>query len=252
MSDNHKSYEKSLEKANQFFWFGCISSIAGFVFFFGLLAFIKSVNTNNPSLSNLETKFTNVDTKLHNVITKLTSYETTSHDIVSELNNLKDQSSNFEKINNNQLDIEIKYLNSYNKEIRDILSELNNSKTELIQLNTQVQKTLVTFNNNSFLFVSLLGGLFLEIIAVINFYQYGKVLTKDPESIDRNQVFSQLNSLYNKSNEPSEKKEIRDLMANIMPNKQFDSKDKEDSESEDRNGNDKSSDSNSVTSNETT
>ena len=251
MSDSNKSYKESLKEARWCFYVGIGSGITGLLFFIFMhvlgSTYFANINIDN-NFANLNNTFTSVDKKLDDVKELLESDDNKTNIILNEIKNDLNEikSANLQDSAKQLINI-VETLLSDDNNSNDILDKLNYLEDEFSTLEIQIKRDLNTFNNNYFIIVSLLGGVFLEIIAVINFYQYGKVLAKDPENIDRDQIFRQLYILYNKSNESSEQKGIRDLMANIMPNKKFDYNDKEDSESEDRNGNDKSSGSKSAT-----
>ena len=177
----NKSHKKSLKQANKSFRVGIGFGITGLLFFITTLAVIYLANTNT-NFTTLNKNFDDADEKLDDVIGLLR--------------------------NNN------------NADKTKILEQLDELENKLNSLSIRAQKDLTRFSNNSFVIVSLLGGGFLEIIAIINFYQCGKVLRKNSDSIDRNYTFHLAYSIYEKLDNELEKKAFLDLMQKIIPNVQ--------------------------------
>ena len=190
MSDFNNLYENSLKQANNIFWIGIGSGITGLLFFVATLTAIYLANANK-NFTTLNENFDDANENLNDVITLLENIDNS------------DESADSNKILNEK-----------------ILNELDELENKLDDLSIQAQKDLIRFNNNSFVIVSLLGGGFLEIIAIINFYQYGKVWAKNSDSIDRNYTFNLAYSIYEKLDNESDKKSFLDLMQKNIPNVQ--------------------------------
>lgn len=81
-----------------------------------------------------------------------------------------------------------------NNEQEDLSKELSKIRDELNDVSLNVKKELVGLNNN-FIIISLIGGCFIWLIAIINFYQYGKAISQLADRLDRNQRFMLANNI---------------------------------------------------------
>ena len=196
MSDFNNFYKKSLKQANNSFWVGIGSGITGLLFFVATLTTIYFADANK-NFTALNENFEQANDQLNYVIGLLDNIEPLDNNEESDATN-----------------------NEESDDINKLRDELDDLENKLDDLSIQAQKDLTRFSNNSFVIVSLLGGGFLEIIAIVNFYQYGKLLAKNSDSIDRNQIIHLAYSTYQKLENESEKIAFLDLMPKIIPNVQ--------------------------------
>ena len=191
-----QSYNKSLKQADKIFWVGIVSGITGFLFFVAALSSISFANTKD-NFANLNQNVKAASENMNKAIEKdevIKSYK-------SELKSVE----NNEDIStiNEEIRAKNKEIRARNKEIRD---ELVNLKNELEHLSLKFQRQFTTFNYKYLVIVSLLGGGFLELIAIVSFVQYSKINTKASDSSDKNQMFYLVNSIYEQFDDEHKKK----------------------------------------------
>lgn len=180
-----KSYKKRLKQANKSFWVGVSSGIAGLLFFVVALSSIYFVDTEKK-LQTLDNNFEYVNKRLDSVIEQLTILKNNKSIVNNESSKL-------------------------------LLNELDQLEDGLNDLSVKISKHLTSFNNNNFIIVSLLGGGFLEIIAIVNFIQYGKVIAQVSDSSDKYQMFYLVNSIYEEFDDEQKKEAFPMIINKIFP-----------------------------------
>lgn len=186
-----ESYNKCLKQADKSFCVGIVSGITGLLFFVAALSVIYFANTK-------------------------TNFDLLNENFDNEIENIDDGIKKIDEIKIKSDESESKSAET-DKEIRTRLVDLKN---ELEHLSLNIQRDLTTVNNKYLVIVGLLGGGFLELIAIVNFVQYGKVIAKVSDSTDRNQMFHLAYSIYEKLDNELEKKAFLELMQKIIPNVQ--------------------------------
>ncbi len=204
-----KSYKKSLKQADKSFWVGISSSITGLLFFVAALSVIYFANT--------KTNFDLLNKRFDNEIEKIDVGIKTFDDIKIE----SDESD----LNSAETDEEIRARNeeirARNEEIRarneEIRTRLVDLKNELEHLSLKIQRDLTTVNDKYLVIVCLLGGGFLELIAIVNFVQSGKIIAKVSDSSDKNQMFYLVNSIYEQFDDEHKKKVFPLIINKFFP-----------------------------------
>ena len=209
-----KSYQKSIVQANRSLCIALVFGITGLLFFFTALGAVYFAHKKE----NFTTISDNIDSVSKNIESVSKNIESVSKNIESAIQKLDDLSNpeNSKGLDDIKNDLNTIDLNAI---------DLNTIKGKLNTLNRDVNRELTGLNRNftirNFIIVSLVGGSFIELIAVINFYQYGKAVRQISDRLDRNQRFILANSICEEF-EGERKQEARyELMKKIIADAKF-------------------------------
>lgn len=183
-SDNislSKYHKKSLNQANKSFYSAVTFAVIGLIFFIsGFCTILVTYNRED---------FTDVISSL-NTITN-TFDQRKFNNILNNIYNKLDQENASEDEGNTT-------------EKPNISKEIDNLRTledEISSVSSQIKKKLLTVSRE-LVVVSLVGGGLIEVIAAINFFQYGKTVSQVTKDLDTYQRFFIANNICNDLHDP--------------------------------------------------